>query len=68
MLIERTSLLTGETRTCDLDISPEQLALYQQGLLIQDAFPNLSADQREFFMTGVTPEEWNLAFGDDEDE
>ena len=26
--------------------------------LIQNAMPNLSADEREFLMTGITPEEW----------
>jgi hypothetical protein len=29
--------------------------------------PNLSADDREFLMTGTTPEEWDEMFGDDED-
>jgi hypothetical protein len=30
--------------------------------LIQDAFPDLTADQREFIMTGITPEEWDQMF------
>ncbi len=30
---------------------------------IQDAFPELSADDREFLLTGITPEEWDRAFG-----
>lgn len=34
---------------------------------IQDVFPELGADDREFLMTGVTPEEWADAFGSDED-
>ena len=29
---------------------------------VQDAFPQLSADEREFLMTGCTPEEWNEMF------
>ena len=38
-----------------------------QGAHIQDAFPNLTADQREFLMTGATPEEWDAIFGDNDE-
>jgi hypothetical protein len=27
-------------------------------MFIQDAMPNLSADEREFIMTGMTPADW----------
>ena len=30
--------------------------------------PHLSADEREFIMTGITPNEWEDAFGFDNDE
>ena len=33
-----------------------------RGALIQDAFPDLDADQREFLMTGITPAEWAEMF------
>jgi hypothetical protein len=33
---------------------------------VQDAFPQLDADQREFLISGITPEEWDATFGDDE--
>ncbi len=47
----------------ELDITPEQLARYEQGNeLIQNVFPNLSPEHREFIMTGITPEEWNVTF------
>jgi hypothetical protein len=39
--------------------------LWQSGMLIQDAFPMLSADEREFIKTGITPEEWEQMFGED---
>jgi len=32
-------------------------------LYIQDAFPYLSADQRELLLTGTHPECWDLLFG-----
>ena len=60
MLVNRTSILSGKVREMDLDITPAQLELYEvHGVLIQEAFPNLSPDEREFIMTGITPEEWD---------
>lgn len=31
-------------------------------MFIQDAFPNLNANEREFLMTGITSEEWGKIF------
>lgn len=39
-----------------------------RGDKIQDAFFFLNADEREFLITGITPEEWAALFKDDEDE
>jgi len=36
----------------------DQYDAWKGGELIQNAMPNLSADEREFLMTGITPEEW----------
>ncbi|MDP6991347.1 MAG: hypothetical protein QGF89_01525 [Candidatus Marinimicrobia bacterium] len=48
----------------DIDVTEEQIASWQGGELIQNAMPNLSADEREFIKTGITPEEWENVFGD----
>jgi len=29
--------------------------------------PNLNDEQREFLMTGITPDEWNANFGETEE-
>lgn len=58
MNITRISGLTGHTHTRNIDTTPEQLAAWVNGALIQNAMPHLSPDDREFLMTGVTPEEW----------
>lgn len=41
---------------------------WQNGHLIQKAMPELTADEREFLLTGMTPEEWDAAFGEEDDE
>ncbi len=68
MLIERRSPLTGKVHTMDLDITHWQIAAWQSGTLIQDAFPHLTAGEREFFKSGITPAEWDAAFGIEDDE
>ena len=42
----------------DIPVTEEQLAAWDSGTLIQNAMPNLTPDQREFIMTGITPEQW----------
>jgi hypothetical protein len=68
MKVTRKSQASGETRTMDLDITQQQLIDYEKGMKIQYAFPNLTPAEREFFMTGITEEEWNTMFPDDEDD
>lgn len=67
MKITRTSSLTGVTRTKDIDVTMEQILSWEMGELIQNAMPNLSADDREFIKTGITGEEWDQLFGGAED-
>jgi len=62
MIITRTSTLSGHISSMDIDVTLEQVASWEQGELVQNAMPNLSADEREFIMTGITPTEWNEIF------
>ena len=63
MLVTRRSPFSHKENTIDLDITPEQLARYENGgELIQNVFPNLSPEHREFIKTGITPEEWDATF------
>jgi len=62
MKITRQSMSTGIVRTLDLPVTQEQLDLWESGLVIQRAMPNLTADEREFIMTGITAEEWAKLF------
>jgi hypothetical protein len=62
MKVTRTSPFSGQTNTREINVTPEQLEAWQSGRKIQDVMWNVSADDREFIMTGITPEEWAETF------
>ena len=66
--VERTSPLTGNVNKMYLDITQEQVEEWnspaQERRLIQDIFPNLNEDEREFIMTGYTPADWRQLHGE----
>jgi len=62
MKITRTNPFNGEVNTLNIEVTDEQIQAYMDGALIQDAFPNLSADDREFIKTGITAESWDEMF------
>jgi len=68
MQITRTSMISGNTNTMELNVTQEQLTAWENGMNIQQAMPDLSAEEREFVKTGMTPTEWNELFGEEEDE
>ena len=59
MEITRVSPLSGKSHTMDLDITQAQIDRYSAGEFVQVVFFNLSAGEREFIKTGITPEEWD---------
>ncbi len=65
MFLSKVSPITGELTTMDLPVTPEQIEAWQEGALIQDVMPHLSKAEREFLISGVTPEEWQQVFGDE---
>jgi hypothetical protein len=65
MLITRKSILSGIVRTRDLPVSAAQMLRYEFGMPVQKAFPELSADDREFISTGIVEGEWPLKGSDD---
>lgn len=68
MIIKRRSRFTGKFHEMDLPVTQEQLDNWAAGTFIQDAMPHLTPDEREFIMTGVTKEEWDAVFNNDEAE
>lgn len=63
MLITKKSAFTGIEHTLEIPVTQEQLDLWNSGVPIQNAMPNISAEDREFIKTGVTAQEWNDTFG-----
>jgi len=63
MLVIRQNPFNGNVNTRDLDITEEQVAAYDAGAMLQNAFPNLSADDREFYKTGI--DNWEEMFGEE---
>ena len=53
--------VTGEKY--EVTVKEEELKQYEAGEYAQNAFPNLSADDREFLISGTSPEGWRLTFG-----
>lgn len=67
--VTKVSMLTGKPHTLEIPLTEQELvAGLESGKLIQHAFPQLSADQREFLITGITPEEWAEQIGGGDDE
>lgn len=68
MLLTKISPFSGRANTLEIPLTEEEFkwcaTLWRQGTYIQDAFPMLSADLREFIKTGITPDEWKATFGD----
>jgi len=68
--VTRQSAITRKMNTMELPITQEHLDNYDTvgGLLVQDVFPNLDVGQREFLISGITPQEWEETFGEEGDE
>ena len=69
MQLTKTSLLTGKTTTREVNLTEAELEAYYAGdRPIQQLYPMLPAEDREFIMTGITPEEWRVFCADSESE
>jgi len=64
IILEKKSPKTGKMKSMILNTDKKSLDEYYAGSdrLVQIIFPNLDADEREFIMTGYTPEDWDNIF------
>lgn len=68
MKIRRISAITGVERTKDIPLNPDDWVKYKMGYNLDDALPYLSDADRDFILSGITPEEWKVAFVTQEEE
>lgn len=54
-------VITGEQYSVETINS--HVEAYQNGALAQDAFPDLGTDDREFLISGTSPQGWKEVFG-----
>ena len=64
MKVTRLSPVSGVKHTMDLDVTTKQIVAWEKGEMIQNVFPNLTPEEREFIKTGITTAEWDSMFGD----
>lgn len=60
--ITQKSPFSGEMNTVEMFLDISDFYDWREGRSIQHAMPYLSADEREFLMTGITAEEWDTTF------
>ena len=64
--LSKRSPFSNKMRWLDLDIKQTDLDRYHAGFsLIQEVFPTLSADEREFIKSGIYPGEWEEYLGNE---
>jgi len=57
--------ITGEEYSVEM-MTNDFLLWRDKGVLVQDALPYLSAEEREFLVSGINPTEWSELYEDDE--
>ena len=66
MLITRTCPFCNKPHTREIDIDEQTLYRIENrrklGLMIQTIIPHLTANEREFFITGAHPTCWDTLF------
>lgn len=67
MIVIRTSMVSNTENSMEIPVTEEKLQQWdnfprEERPLIQKFFPELNDEQREFILTGITPEEWDNLF------
>lgn len=65
MLVSRHNYLNKKVEL-DIPVTKKQIIAWQNGAHIQTVMPELTADQREFLISGTMPGEWDEIFEEEE--
>ena len=64
--VHKVSILSGKEGSMVLPTRQGNLEHWiDTCMLVQDAFPHFTSEQREFLISGSTPEEWNKLFSEE---
>jgi len=67
VFVHKKSMLSGKVNSMVLPTTQGKIEYWlQSGELIQDVMPDLNDNQREFLMSGISPEEWDNMCGDED--
>lgn len=66
MIVKKMSPFSGKMHEMDIPITTKDLKDFYEDKLghIHEAFPYLTADEREFIISGIPPHEWDEIFKD----
>tara|TARA_Y100001963_G_scaffold145647_1_gene219551 strand:- start:327 stop:539 length:213 start_codon:yes stop_codon:yes gene_type:complete len=68
MFVTKTSMITGQQNTLWVEgLTQDMIKKWEGGALIQDAMATIPQELREFVMSGITPDEWNATFPEEEE-
>jgi hypothetical protein len=51
MIIRRQSIITSKINSMNIAVTEEQIKKWQEGMMIQDAMPDLTANERELILS-----------------
>jgi hypothetical protein len=64
--VTRVSPASGRINKMLLPFTQQQFDAHVNGLNVDAAMPQLTLDEAEFILTGITSEEWNLVYAEEE--
>jgi ABC-type amino acid transport substrate-binding protein len=66
MMITRTSPISGQVRTRDIPVNPQDYAEFEAGYgSASELMPYLNSVDIDFIIGGITPNEWKAAFSEE---
>lgn len=68
MIIHRKSPVTGKMNAMNINVTPEQLQIWEAGALIQNVMPHLTPAEREFIISGCTQDDWDYLWKETEED
>lgn len=66
MIIVRKSPVTGKMNYRNISITDKQYLDWESGEVIQDVMPDISPEDREFIISGCTPEDFKYLYPEED--